>query len=130
MRTDTEKLHTVVDNLPAIQVFDLSKRGIAPYPVCVFHSPAPDAVNMAMSFHEAVKPRFRTARFQLANQAHADKELQVPVHRAQADSRQTLSDNPVEHGCSGVRVKPAKFFQNHLTLFGVSPESFSRHKTR
>jgi hypothetical protein len=74
------------------------------------------AVNMAVRGHHAVKSRLLPACYELPRLTGLTENLQIPIDRAQADSRQTLSQAIIQLVGRGVAWHAAKLFERQRPL--------------
>jgi hypothetical protein len=127
LRTDAEKLDSVSEDAVTVEIILYTPQKVKRGAVNIVHPTAFHAANMMVGSQIAIESGLFAAELQLLYHARPRQQVQVAIHRSQADFREAVKDNPVNARCGGVRAELLKLLQNHLPLLRVALDRLVFH---
>ena len=128
MRTDAEELGSASEDAVTVEIIPLTPQKVKWWAVNIIYAAAFHATNVMVGDRIAIESSLFTAKLQLLYYACPSQQIEIPIHGAQADLGQPLTDNLIQTDRSGVGAELLEFFQNHLTLLRIALGGLGFHR--
>ena len=117
----------MVQDLEVVDTFDPAVHDLDGHVADIIDLAAAHATHVVVSLRIAVEARLRTCGGQFLDHTIGGQQLEVAIHRRQADSGQARPDDLIEVGRGRVRRQFPQFLEDHTALAGVSADELSGH---